>query len=189
MLFNISFKKKPHQIGSLIVAFVRILLSSFPSVPSSCTCYQSLFFHWHPHRGGHVTLLIIDNLFTEDSPRQTFFYYYCFYYFLSIPEKRGPLPRTICLCFVRCELATSWSHEIKTKCPMCCGGGGGGVAGCSETAARSSSAHQLWSPTGARRAQTAAKLFPGTERSMWAHVLEQNNTWETGVQGDANRDS
>lgn len=66
---------------------------------------------------------------------------------------------------------------------MC--GGGGRVAGCSGTAACSSSAHQLWSPTGARRAQKAAKLFPGTERSMWAHVLEQNNTWETGEEGDS----
>lgn len=114
---------------------------------------------WFAARGGRITLLITDRLCADDFPPSTssdglqiktnFFFF--FYYSSSIPERHGPLPQTICSCFVRSELATSWSHEMKTKCPMC-----GGGAGCSATA-ECSSAHRLWSPTGAPRAPAAAK--------------------------------
>lgn len=143
---------------------------------SHCLHAIKLYFlmtYWQ----GWRYLLIIDKLFTQDLPFATSLY--CLlYYFLSIPERHGPLPQTICSCLVRSELATSWSHEMKTKCPMC-----GGGEGCSGTAA-CFSAHQLWSPTGAPRARTAAKnsleAWGTCGLTCFSRTLPENLTNEEG---------
>lgn len=64
------------------------------------------------------TFWLLISLFCRGFPSTDKNKAFFFNYFCSIPERRGPLPPTICLYFVRSELATSWSHEMKTKCPM-----------------------------------------------------------------------
>lgn len=101
--------------------FDQIPLNSNSSVTSLFTCYSPVTLtqewtclpsdYWYAYHGGFPTP-------SEDVPQTKYKALFLFNYFSSILGRSETLTRTICLCFAQSKLATSWSHEMKTKCPM-----------------------------------------------------------------------
>lgn len=110
MLLNISLQKK--IILELIVSFVRIPLSSYPSVTSLCTCYQSLFSTDILTGVDMFTFWLLIRFFAEDFPLQVSLFLFLLFLVHSRETWAITANHLLVLCAVRVSnKLKSWNEN------------------------------------------------------------------------------